>query len=279
MRRIHLFEFLDQSWCPQAVRDGATDCLEAITSTADVYRTVRPIFLDAIQACEATHVVDLCSGGGGPWFSKQWLHVVASMRLRVALTDKFPSHALALRTRGHDGLRAIEDSVDATAVPSNLSGFRTIFSSLHHFPDKVAKCILQDAVAKRSGFASAEVTSRSFRAALTICFLPIAVWLLTPKMRPFRWSRLMLTYLLPAIPFVILWDGLVSCLRTRTPEELLELTRGFPQYDWKAGYSQGSWLAPVYLIGVPSSAQNDGSTGIVRSGSSIQDGQIMRTAN
>ena len=83
--------------------------------------------------------------------------------------------------------------------------------------------------------------------------MPVFAWLLTPRMRPFRWSRLLLTYLLPVIPLVVLWDGLVSCLRTRTPEELLALTSSFPHYDWQAGYArgQGTWLASVYLIGRP----------------------------
>ena len=38
LRRLQLFEVLDQAWCPQAVRHGATDYLEAITSRADIYR-------------------------------------------------------------------------------------------------------------------------------------------------------------------------------------------------------------------------------------------------
>ena len=75
-------------------------------------------------------------------------------------------------------------------------------------------------------------------------FYAIVDWLLTPRMRPFRWSRLLFTYLVPLIPLVVLWDGIVSCFRTRTPEELLELTKSFPQYNWTAGYAKGSWLPP-----------------------------------
>ena len=97
----------------------------------------------------------------------------------------------------------------------------------------------------------AEVTSRTFRAFATILLMPVFAWILTPRMRPFRWSRLVLTYLMPLIPLVVLWDGLVSCCRTRTPQELLALTKDFPQYDWMTGYARGTWLPPVYLIGRP----------------------------
>jgi hypothetical protein len=143
--------------------------------------------------------------------------------------------------------------VDAARVPESLPGFRTIFSSFHHFPDTVARDVLGDAVRSGEGFAMAEVTAPTPRAFATMLLMPVFAWILTPRMRPFRWSRLLLTYLLPVIPLVVLWDGLVSCFRTRTPEELLALTSDFPHYDWQAGYArgQGSWLAPVYLIARP----------------------------
>jgi hypothetical protein len=134
-----------------------------------------------------------------------------------------------------------------------LRGFRTIFSSFHHFPDPVARDVLGDAVRSGEGFAMAEVTTPTLRAFATMLLMPVFDWILTPRMRPFRWSRLLLTYLLPVIPLVVLWDGIVSCFRARTPEELLALTSNFPHYDWQAGYARGpgSWLASVYLIGRP----------------------------
>ncbi len=290
LRRLHLFEFLDQTWCPQAVRHGATDYLEAITSRGNIYRPVQSEIFRAIEACGADRVVDLCSGGGGPWLSPAWRSALADHTpLTVVLTDKFPSTALPARLKqlrdwgrpkrqafswfspkenytsrslsgnsncetalGGD-VTCVSVSVDAARVPDALRGFRTIFSSFHHFPDAVARDVLGDAVRCGEGFAMAEVTSRTRRAFATMFLMPVFAWILTPMMRPFRWSRLLLTYLLPLIPLVVLWDGIVSCFRTRTPEELLALTSSFAHYDWQAGYARGrgSWLAPVYLIGRP----------------------------
>jgi hypothetical protein len=250
LRRLQLFEVLDQKWCPQPVRHGATDYLEAITSRADIYRPVQQEIFRAIDACRAARVVDLCSGGGGPWLSSRWRSALAERaRLKVLLTDKFPSDALCNRLGADPQLSCVRLSVDAACVPEELRGFRTIFSSFHHFPDTVARAILADAVRCGDGFAMAEVTSRTLRGFAIISLMPIFVWMLTPRMRPFHWSRLLLTYLVPLIPLVVLWDGLVSCCRTRTPQELLALTAGFPEYEWSAGYSRGNWLTPVYLIG------------------------------
>jgi hypothetical protein len=254
LRRFQLFEVLDQDWCPQAVRHGATDCLEAVTSRADIYRPIQADFFRAIIDCGASRVIDLCSGGGGPWLSPPWRSALAKhVPLTVVLTDKFPSDVLPARLAGDLLISCVSTPVDATNAPEDLRGFRTIFSSFHHFPDSMAQAVLGDAVRRGEGFAMAEVTSRTLRAFATMFLMPLFAWILTPRMRPLRWSRLLLTYLIPAIPLVVLWDGLVSCCRTRTPEELVALTRSFPQYEWTTGYARGrgSWLAPVYLIGLP----------------------------
>ena len=42
--RLHLFEFNDQSWMPNFLRDYETDYLEFITDKFDVYKDINPIF-------------------------------------------------------------------------------------------------------------------------------------------------------------------------------------------------------------------------------------------
>jgi len=256
VRRLHLFEILDQPWCPKVVRDGATDFLEHITSFADIYAPVRPLLLGAIWRSGSRNVVDLCSGGGGPWLSPAWsaARTNGESPLTVWLTDKFPSAALGPRLNKSDNsLRAVSEPVDATAVPSPLHGFRTIFASFHHFSDDAAVRLLQDAVSKGEGIASAEVTSRTLKSLAIVVLVPFACLLMTPFMRPFILSRLLFTYLIPLIPFTLLWDGVVSCARTRTPAELKELTLGLSQFSWTSGYAQSSRfrLPVVYLVGTP----------------------------
>jgi hypothetical protein len=256
VRRFQLFEILDQPWCPQPVRDGATDFLEFITNLTDLYSPVRPLLLGAIRESGSRSIVDLCSGGGGPWLSPAWRAARCSSQwpLIVWLTDKFPSTVLRSRlNKSDDSLRMVNDPVDATAVSPGLRGFRTIFASFHHFSDQAAVRLLADAVSSGEGIATAEVTSRTLKALAVICLVPWACLLMTPFIRPFRLSRLLLTYLVPLIPITILWDGIVSCARTRTPEELKQLTKGLAQFNWTAGYLSGTRLPlpVVYLVGVP----------------------------
>ena len=88
----------------------------------------------------------------------------------------------------------------------------------------------------------------------------MAVLVLTPAVRPFRWSRLFWTYVVPVLPLAILFDGLVSCLRTYTSDEMLVLGHddGGEEYKWEAGFVRpaGSPLPIPYLLGVPRTPPN-----------------------
>jgi hypothetical protein len=100
----------------------------------------------------------------------------------------------------------------------------------------------------------AEATHRSVRALLLVCLVPIAVLFITPRIRPIRWWRILYTYLVPIIPLAIWWDGVVSCLRTYAPHELLELAVAGDDgsaLKWTAFYQQGQGqpLPVTVLIG------------------------------
>jgi len=77
----------------------------------------------------------------------------------------------------------------------------------------------------------------------------------TPWIRPFRWSRLFWTYVVPVVPFVVLFDGVVSCLRTYRPQELREIIGklGGSEYEWEVGeHIAARGLLPItYMIGHP----------------------------
>jgi hypothetical protein len=85
--------------------------------------------------------------------------------------------------------------------------------------------------------------------------VPLAVWLLTPAIRPFRWSRLFWTYVVPVVPAAMMFDGVVSCPRIYTPGEMkaMAVEVGGAAFDWEAGtdYPPGSVMPIPYLIGLP----------------------------
>ncbi len=81
------------------------------------------------------------------------------------------------------------------------------------------------------------------------------LFVFTPLIRPFHWSRLLWTYLVPIIPLVLLFDGVVSCLRTYRIQELREMVEKLAgiEYEWEVGEQpRGLGIAPItYLIGRP----------------------------
>ena len=147
-------------------------------------------------------------------------------------------------------------------MPADLPGLRTLFTAFHHFEPARAAAILQDTVDAGQGIAIFEQTRRSLAAILFMLVLAPLALFGTPLIRPFRWSRLYWTYIIPAIPLVLLFDGVVSCLRTYSDAELRAMTDGLggPAYVWKTGCARSlfSPLGISYLIGYPAVYPGEG---------------------
>jgi hypothetical protein len=135
MRRLHLMEIEDQPWCPAPVRDAATDYLRFVLEHAPAYRAVVPRLRAAVEKSGARRVVDLCSGGGGPWGVLAEALAREGAGVEVVLTDRYPNLGAFRRARDASGRRVgfVSEPVDATAVPEALTGFRTLFTGFHHF--------------------------------------------------------------------------------------------------------------------------------------------------
>ena len=81
---------------------------------------------------------------------------------------------------------------------------------------------------------------------------PLAILLATPFIRPFRWSHLLWTYIVPVVPIFIAWDGFVSGLRLYSTQELQELVDGLRSNDYVWGIGRKPFPhAVTYLIGYP----------------------------
>jgi hypothetical protein len=146
-------------------------------------------------------------------------------------------------------------------VPSELTGFRTLFNAFHHFRPADAVAVLRDAAEAGQPIGVFEIPDRSPRTLIPMLVLtPLMVALTTPFIRPFRWARLLWTYLMPLVPLTCWWDGIVSQLRAYTAAELEALAREVrvDGYTWRAGHVPiGSTPGRLtYLIGQPRGAES-----------------------
>lgn len=260
-RRLHGIELLDIPRCPRAIRDGATDYLQFIIRTGNAYGPIVPILSGALAKRQLKSLVDLCSGGGGPWPELRAALITAGAPadLRVRLTDLYPNlEAFANITARDEHITGEPQPLDVERATVPLRGLRTFFSSFHHFPPHVARQVLRNAARNGDGILIAEVTQRSVAAMLFMLLAPLLVWLATPRLRPFKWSRLFYTYVIPAIPFVVCFDGIVSCFRTYSVDELRELTTSVEdlRYEWQLGLVYGRGPLPVtYVLGIATSRE------------------------
>ena len=90
---------------------------------------------------------------------------------------------------------------------------------------------------------------------LNMLGVPLAVLVLMPLVRPFRWSYMVFTYLIPLMPLILLWDGMVSMLRIYSPDEMKQLTKELqaPDYVWETGRIKVHRIPGglPYLVGRP----------------------------
>ena len=255
--RVHLIELEDLPWFPPAIRDLATDYLHFMETRFSLHLPVVPLLRQALERSASTRVVDLCSGGGGPVLALYEALIANGVAIHFALTDKYPNLPAfrRLAARHPTGISYVADAVDATKVPRTLTGFRTMFNSFHHFGPAAGREVLRSAVDARQPIGIFEIPQRSLAMTIPLLFTPVFVWVATPFIRPFRWRRLLWTYLLPLVPLTCWWDGLVSQLRAYTVSELEGLARGLgdADYVWEAGRIRlGATPGHLtYLVGIP----------------------------
>ena len=249
MRRFHLFEFNDQPWLPQILREAETAYLVAAYRLVPLARDWAGKMLSTLRPGTRMEIVDLCSGAGGPVAS-----LIDELERRgctasALLTDLYPNSGCAPHAR----VSWLSEPLDATHVPAELKGVRTLFCGFHHFRPQSARAILEDAFLCRCPICIFEGGSGTAGGVATMLLVPFNVLAMMPFARPFRWAWLVFTYLIPLLPLIVFWDGVVSMLRIYSPEQMKALTAGFqaPDYLWEVGrlHVRGIPGGLPYLVG------------------------------
>ena len=256
MRRIHLFEFGDLSWFPNNLRNYGTDYIQFAANTFDIYKSVIPLIRKGIESSANNTIVDIASGGGGGLL-KIAEHLKRDIsNVKIILSDYYPNIDAfeRIRFKQPDVFEYVKDPVNAMNVPRYLKGFRTQFLSLHHFKPKDAAEILQNALDNNQAIGIFEAQQRDIKNILKMLLSPIAVLLMTPFIKPFKVNRLIFTYLIPVLPLITLWDGVISVLRTYNEKELSQMIlqlRNSERFNWQVGINKARQSDILYLIGIP----------------------------
>lgn len=263
MKRRHFFEWEDQPWLPNVLRDFITDHLQYAMHRGKIFDPAVPLLHRALAAMGETQIVDLCSGGGGPYPElARKIQQDTGVPVHVTLTDLFPNADAITRIEAKSGGQVSyrSESTSAFDVPAELTGVRTMYAALHHFRPEDARRLLADAAAKRRAIGAFEPLERDFKSMFRMGLLAIiSGFLITHRVGPLTLSRALLTYVLPIAPLLFAWDSVVSSFRTYSPEELRAMTAGLggDGYSWDIGQldvqTRVGPFKVTYVLGMPRS--------------------------
>ncbi|KAJ4393634.1 hypothetical protein N0V93_002847 [Gnomoniopsis smithogilvyi] len=122
-----------------------------------------------------------------------------------------------------DLLSTVEPPLPPSSSPAKT--FRTFNLAFHHLPTPLASSVLADTLSTSSGFAIFELQDRHLKSFLAVCLLGLGVLAFAPYFA-WRWrspGTLFWCWVVPVLPFVLVWDGWMSSVRTRTVEEITEM--------------------------------------------------------
>ena len=175
MIRIALPEAEDSGRLPRWLRDAMTGYLQAAISLGKPYATIAPVLADLLRTSSPTRVVDLASGGGGPWPALvEGLKSELGAYPTVTLTDIQPNLGVVTELERLPRVSYRRDPISALAVPPDLEGVRTMFTGLHHFDEGEVTQLLRSAQDAKVPFLAAEATHRSVRGLLVTAIVSTA---------------------------------------------------------------------------------------------------------
>lgn len=255
MKRIHLFEFEDAPWFPSFLRNYGTDFLQFLATKTKMYQNIIPILEKGIEKSKTHQIIDLASGGGGGLIGLNPILRKRNPNLKIVLTDFYPNlNAFKHIKNQHPNINYCPNPVDARNVPLEFVGLRTQFLSFHHFKPTDAQKIIQNAIDSNNSIAIFEAQERSFSSILGMILSPISVLITTPFIKPFNFLRLFFTYIIPIVPLFVCWDGIISCFRTYSIQEMQDIIEKLDQkdrYEWEINRIKSGIGITLYLLATP----------------------------
>jgi len=237
-----------------------TNYLVSLHRLLDTSHLIAPLVARMVSASHTQKILDLCSGSGGPMVATaEVLRTDFGFAdLQLTLSDYFPNtEALVnISSQNRSWIRYESSSVNASDVRIPHDGVRTMICSLHHMRPEKAKEILQHAAEKRRPFFAFEISDNSLPALMWWLPFPMTIvmtLLLTPWVRPLTFQQIFFTYVIPILPVLIAWDGMVSNARTYTESDLKFLTQSMSLegYRFEIGTLRkpGLPLGMTYILG------------------------------
>lgn len=226
MKRIQTPQLTAQPWFPKTLTRLVHEFLVWFVTTVGAAKPFLPVLEEALARAGARRMFDLSTGvGSGADPVRSLLPADVEVQRRDA-----------------------EHEVADVGVYTVMNGF-------HRLRPDEAEELLRRITDRRQVVAVLEGNNDHWWQAVGMLFFaPITALLTAPFVRPFRVERLLFTYLIPILPFVIAFDGAMALFMLYAPSDLDELIERVdaPGYEWRTGKAaNGRGGKIIYGLGYP----------------------------
>ncbi len=258
--RIQSFEFNDHPKTPPALAETVIEALGRALRWGRMLDGLTAPLSAYLRAAGTRELLDLGAGTGDVAVTLlQALERSGHKDVTITLTDLYPrvpQWERLTRERAGDRLRFVEHPVDATRLEPEVSRGRArmIINTFHHLEPRVARGVIQDAVAARAPIFVSEAFGRRPEQFLNFAPVGTLALLVNPLLTPRRrLEKIVYTWLTPTALLVSIWDGVTSTLRVYEEDELRDFAHPSPGYTWEYGrYAYPPMGRGYYMYGVPS---------------------------
>lgn len=240
-------ELEDHGWFPGLFRRYQAEYIGSIVNWFKLYRPLVADLQQLIDADKARVIQDLCSGSGIPAID---MHRQLKGKHQMILSDKFPVRPF---TDGSQ-ISYVQEEVDVLLLEPQPSVCYTMYNGFHHFSDAEQQLLIKKMVMMRNPFLIAEILTPGIFTMGKIIFAATLLQLFTaPFVQPFSFQRLFFTYIIPVNVFTVLYDGVISVVRSKTVKQYENLLGNLSTTDLKISVDHySSWKGRiVYIKGTP----------------------------
>jgi hypothetical protein len=218
---MHLFEFSDLPIVPKSIRQTLFELMELCNRGFRSFN--RRAASEALTRAKQTNcqtIVEL--GAGRAPLTKLLSEEAREAGIRLVPCDLVPDVDLyeALERNNPNVVRPVYTPVDYSKEHDFGSNtLAVLVGTFHHIPPAARQKTLR-ALAKSASHIMVFEPLRNTPLSISLVFLSVAPALLLPLSNlgsEGTWRRILWCWLVPVVPFVFVWDGVVSCLRQWSP--------------------------------------------------------------
>ena len=219
---MFLFEFMDAEWLPESLRTTVREVLEyCLGEPRQYYTWVVGEILQLVDRYHFETVMEL--GAGTAPLARRLAENSSGRHLNIEVSDIYPSREIFehLEQQFPGVVKAHLDAMDISqpiAVRPNT--LLVLSASFHHLPPSERRRVL-NSLYDHSVAVFEPMAPNLF--SMLVALGGLVAGFITPlryfRDRSGRMRRFLWCWIIPAAPIIIVWDGLVSCLRCWSEQE------------------------------------------------------------